>query len=252
MENAREIHKKRKRHFFISCAWIMILTFILISILDIIEGDTREFIVDLVLIAVLAGGLIAIRRSKMEMAIYRATHFLVCLNYFYTVSIGAGYETVLYWTFFMPPLFFFFFGKREGVAWALFFLACLGIPMMTPALVDGHIYSKITVSRFFITFPIVTILCFGLESSRDIFGRLLDEKNELLLREKEQLEQALKEIKTLSGMIPICANCKNIRNDEGFWEQVETYVRKRSSAEFSHGICPECAAKLYPGYINKR
>lgn len=252
MENAREIHKKRKRHFFISCSWIMIVTCILISFVDINEGDMRELIVDVVVLAVLVGGLIAIRWSKMEMAIYRVTHLLICLNYFYTVSIGAGYETVLFWTFFMPPLFFFFFGKREGIGWILLFLVCVGLPMMMPTLVNGHIYDKNIVSRFFITFPIVTIICYGLESSRDIFGQLLDKNNTLMRLEKEHLEQALKEIKTLSGMIPICANCKNIRNDEGFWEHVETYVRKRSTAEFSHGICPECAAKLYPEYTAER
>lgn len=61
-----------------------------------------------------------------------------------------------------------------------------------------------------------------------------------------QLQNALAEIKTLSGLIPICANCKKIRDDEGFWHQVEAYVRERSRADFSHGLCPDCAAKLYP------
>ena len=56
----------------------------------------------------------------------------------------------------------------------------------------------------------------------------------------------MREIKSLSGLIPICCSCKNVRNDEGYWEQVETYVKNRSSAEFSHGICPECYKKLYP------
>ncbi len=69
------------------------------------------------------------------------------------------------------------------------------------------------------------------------------------LAEKEalikKLEDALAEIKTLDGLLPMCAVCKKIRDDEGYWEQVEVYVRDRSSARFSHGICPECAKKLY-------
>lgn len=67
-------------------------------------------------------------------------------------------------------------------------------------------------------------------------------------REKliSDLQDALAKIKTLSGMIPICSNCKNIRNDEGYWTQIETYIREHSEAEFTHGICPECAARLYP------
>jgi len=61
------------------------------------------------------------------------------------------------------------------------------------------------------------------------------------------LRQALAEIKTLQGIIPICASCKKIRDEKGYWDQVESYVSKHTEALFSHGICPECAKKLYPG-----
>lgn len=66
-----------------------------------------------------------------------------------------------------------------------------------------------------------------------------------LRRKSIELEKALREIKTLRGIIPICSNCKSIRDDEGYWEQLESYVRKHSDAKFSHGICPDCARKLY-------
>jgi hypothetical protein len=61
-----------------------------------------------------------------------------------------------------------------------------------------------------------------------------------------ELEDALKNIKVLKGFLPICASCKNIRDDKGYWRQIESYIRDHSEAEFSHGICPECAEKLYP------
>jgi hypothetical protein len=61
-----------------------------------------------------------------------------------------------------------------------------------------------------------------------------------------QLQHALGEVKTLSGLLPICASCKKIRNDTGYWEQIEAYIQERSKAEFSHSICPECAKELYP------
>ena len=67
----------------------------------------------------------------------------------------------------------------------------------------------------------------------------------------EELHEALESVKTLSGMLPICASCKNIRDDRGYWNQIETYIQKHSEAEFSHGICPECAHKLYPEYFPK-
>ena len=68
--------------------------------------------------------------------------------------------------------------------------------------------------------------------------------------EKEQviaeLQEALAKVKLLSGFIPICASCKKIRDDTGYWQQVEAYIQKHSNAEFSHSICPDCSHKLYP------
>lgn len=67
-------------------------------------------------------------------------------------------------------------------------------------------------------------------------------------RQQKALEEALDKVKLLSGFLPICCNCKKIRNDTGYWEQIEVYIRDHSEAEFSHGICPECMKKLYPEY----
>lgn len=66
-----------------------------------------------------------------------------------------------------------------------------------------------------------------------------------------ELREALDKVKTLSGFLPICSSCKKIRNDKGQWEEMEVYIRDRSEAEFSHGICPECAKRLYPGLHEK-
>ena len=60
------------------------------------------------------------------------------------------------------------------------------------------------------------------------------------------LHKAINEIKTLQGIIPICMHCKNIRNDKGYWDKIESYIAKHSGVDFSHSICPECADKYYP------
>jgi hypothetical protein len=65
-----------------------------------------------------------------------------------------------------------------------------------------------------------------------------------------KLQSALARVKTLRGLVPICASCKKIRDDKGFWHQVEAYIRDHSEAEFSHSVCPDCAELLYPGYAN--
>ena len=67
----------------------------------------------------------------------------------------------------------------------------------------------------------------------------------------ERLQLAIDNIKTLEGLLPICSNCKNIRDDDGYWQQVEVYIRQHSKAKFSHSICPECAHQLYPDLFNE-
>jgi CheY-like chemotaxis protein len=68
-----------------------------------------------------------------------------------------------------------------------------------------------------------------------------------LHRSNDELQKALREVKVLRGLIPICASCKKIRNDGGFWQQLEEYIGEHSEAEFSHGLCQPCVKKLYPG-----
>ncbi|MBI5805373.1 PAS domain S-box protein [candidate division TA06 bacterium] len=85
-----------------------------------------------------------------------------------------------------------------------------------------------------------------LSVARDVTQRHQQEqaRNSLL----KELQTALGKIKTLRGLIPICANCKKIRNDEGFWQQVEEYVSEHTEADFTFGICEDCLGKLYPEF----
>ena len=66
-----------------------------------------------------------------------------------------------------------------------------------------------------------------------------------------ELEEALAQIKTLSGVVPICSHCKKIRDDEGYWNQFEAFVASHTEARVTHGICPVCMAKLYPEYVDE-
>lgn len=90
-------------------------------------------------------------------------------------------------------------------------------------------------------------------AKRVLDGELSDRiKIEADLRAKQnKLQEALSEVKTLSGLLPICASCKKIRDDRGYWEQIEVYIEDHSNAAFSHGICPECVRKLYPEIADK-
>lgn len=105
----------------------------------------------------------------------------------------------------------------------------------------GH-YLKI-VSFYLIYIAVVQT---GLEKPYSLMFRNLIKSEADLRKQRNDLQKALNEIKTLKGILPICASCKKIRDDQGYWNIVESYIQKHSDAEFSHSICPECAQKLYP------
>jgi PAS domain S-box-containing protein len=90
---------------------------------------------------------------------------------------------------------------------------------------------------------------FTIGIDRDVTERRKTEaEREKLIAE---LQSALSDVRTLSGLVPICANCKKIRDDKGYWTQLERYIQERSAARFSHGICPDCMKKLYPDLTSK-
>lgn len=88
----------------------------------------------------------------------------------------------------------------------------------------------------------------------DEIGQLGSAFNDMVEKRRqaeEELRDALAKINTLRGLIPICASCKKIRDDHGFWNSIEKYIMEHSEAEFSHGICPDCAKRLYPEYYKE-
>jgi hypothetical protein len=77
--------------------------------------------------------------------------------------------------------------------------------------------------------------------------RAEQEKSELT----KELQKSLAQVKLLSGFLPICSSCKKIRDDKGYWNEVERYICGHSEAEFSHSICPDCMRRLYPEYADE-
>lgn len=82
-------------------------------------------------------------------------------------------------------------------------------------------------------------------------GRRMLEMRATLADKVQELALALEQVKTLRGIVPICANCKNVRDDQGYWSRVENYIKEHTEAEFSHAVCPDCMKKLYPQFKEK-
>lgn len=110
-----------------------------------------------------------------------------------------------------------------------------------PGMGDGGCYFSATAARLF---NIQGDVIGAIESLRDITdAKRSEQEREHLIAE---LKEAIAKVNTLSGMLPICSSCKNIRDDNGYWNQIEAYISEHSLAEFTHSICPKCVKKLYP------
>jgi len=113
--------------------------------------------------------------------------------------------------------------------------------------VDGSRLSfAITISALLpaLTVPTISYFILHLLAQVDQAER---EKARLIV----ELQAALLDIKRLSGLLPICSSCKKIRDDAGYWHQVEVYIHTHSEADFSHSICPDCTQKLYPEFYQR-
>jgi len=157
----------------------------------------------------------------------------------YQSAIGTAGGMAFLWFYLFPLSTFFLFGQDKGLLWVLpSWLVALGLLVFDLA---PYHYPDPLAIRFMITYTLVTIFSYNIEASRSQYYKQL-------LAEKAALEAALHEVKTLHGLLPICASCKKIRDDDGYWHQVDSYISQHTEVQFSHSICPECRAQLYPEF----
>lgn len=125
-----------------------------------------------------------------------------------------------------------------------------------PDLITAYTSQKQRFMDVYITFVIstcvISVITLLILKSYNKEKRLLNEANQLLNEKMDilnqtnlDLESAINEVQTLSGLLPICSSCKKIRDDKGYWNQIEQYIGAHTEAEFSHSICPDCSEKLY-------
>lgn len=171
-------------------------------------------------------------------------------TYFFIGGLKGGAHVVL---FTLVPLPFMLFDLKQR----RYILSCLGFVLFcfTLIIVLQYIHplpvnaklniDVVTISTIILTIAILLLITWYFCSSNA-------KAEEMLLVEKEKLEvvnsdlqNALNEVNVLSGLVPICAKCKKIRDDKGYWNNLEAYIEKHSDASFSHGICSECMDKLY-------
>lgn len=123
--------------------------------------------------------------------------------------------------------------------WSLFFSALASVLWFAADNYAGQHYSSPAIGYWNAGARLLTFVFIALMITRIKY--LLCHERQL----NEELSRAMAKIQVLSGLLPICASCKKIRDQQGTWHQIEDYISKRSEATFSHGICPECMARLY-------
>lgn len=147
-----------------------------------------------------------------------------------------------------------------GVAIGVFYIGAVLLSLYSSGarftIFVAIVSSALTISVFFISPPIeemwkalfnraIALSAIWVTALLGLMRKMAEKKRNKAICEREK---ALEDVKVLRGLLPICASCKKIRNEENYWIQIESYIKEHSEAEFSHGICPDCVKKLYPEF----
>ncbi|MDZ7722655.1 MAG: hypothetical protein U5R06_07520 [candidate division KSB1 bacterium] len=232
----------------------------ILGILALIQDYIIVAVIDFAVWLFLIGLFVFLRRKKR----YNIAAFLgsavIGLFYFYLITSGGVNATGFVWLFSYPLISLFMLGSKRGSFLALLLLFMTSLSFVVAPLIPGlAVYPPDLMIRFIPAYIVIYAFALVMEILREVVQKRLNSSNQALTAtvtalksaniEKEELidrlQRSIQEIEMLQDIIPICANCKKIRNDSGYWEQVEHYFHNRSNTRFSHGICPDCEAKLY-------
>lgn len=222
---------RSRRGYLALCFLILSPTLAGTGLVDLAQGRVMEAVIALALAVILAAVPLMMSRLERVEGVFRVTNILAAGLGLYMTAIGGGDGLVFVWFYTTPLIVFFLFGGREGLVWLLVIFTVLLVLFFGG--LGTYVYDSAVSLRFLITFGVVVGLGYGLETSR---RRHYDG----LMAEKISLEKALADVKTLSRLLPICAACKSVRDDQGYWNQIETFVQQHSEARFLRGLCPDC------------
>jgi len=248
-ENQHQLRDQLTDLMLILWAAVGLLAFILAQLRALNLGWTQR---DLVQFLVVAGilGLVWFRR-KIPTSIKAVSLIIMNLTIgivgMVTLGMMAGgifffpMAAVMVALFYPPRAVAMFSGVTVGIIVLIAAGFCFGHLKLSPAISDlitdiPHWGVYIVSILFFFIITCTTILK---------YRRAMDQTHLSLRKERDKLKSAMDHIKLLGGLVPICAKCKKIRDDKGYWNKIETYIEKNSEIHFSHGLCPDCSQTLY-------
>lgn len=183
MQKSIDSDKRRKRFLFFVGSSSAVAGIIALFVYNYFSHGIRELVISIILISIIASTYVALIKLDSDMMIYRICSLLLCMSLFYSVPSGAGQGTSLYWLYIFPLIFFFYFGNKEGLIWFIVFSLSLFFVILLSPVFGWYSYGYAVVVRFIITYLIVAMIGYGLESSREFSNKLLEDKNQVLLQE---------------------------------------------------------------------
>jgi hypothetical protein len=153
------------------------------------------------------------------------------------------YEIGFFVLYYIPIIFFSWYSTKIGAV--IISLVCINV-LYIANYHTGYQYTLTFTNAWNMTLLFASFLLVSLGAQH--VSHLLKAEKEL----SAKLKNAINEIEQLSGLLPICASCKKIRDDKGYWENIEKYISTHTKATFTHGVCPECMQKYYPQFIGKK
>ncbi len=216
---------KTKHNVFIAINFIFISILTGYGIYNILFSNKFAGIIEVVITSILYLSLyLFVKRITFIITIIMSMVTFYGMSLYLFISGGVG-GTGIFWLFIIPIVYFFFLGLKWGVL--LFFIQSISIIMI-------FILSLIRLVE--IPYDAKTVTLFLIVSLSELL---------ILISHEIILSRYQSQVRTMSGLLPICSSCKKIRDDRGYWNRLEEYIESHSNASFSHGICEECEEKLY-------
>jgi hypothetical protein len=237
--------EKRKRLLIIIASLFGIPTLATFFVLDIRIHDLVGAIMDGAMTLLLCASIYMLYRLKNGIWLYRSITGALSILFTYNSICGPSGESSLVWLLLFPPIVFFILGLREGSIWFGIILMVNCVTIFNPLPFSAAIYTPEMKIRFVFAWVVIAFLSFTYELLREYFHVKLEKQSRELL-------DALDNIRTLKGLLPICSMCKRIRDDNGYWTKLEEYLSNHTDAMLTHGICDVCLKEKYPGVYSKR
>jgi hypothetical protein len=234
---------------------------LLLGTIALIQKDVILGTVDFIIFSFLVWLFSFLRKTKNHNVASIIGTTTIGVFYFFLIAYGGVGNTAYVWVFTYPLISLFLLGSKVGTILSLLLLVMSSFVFVFGEKVSFFTsYSFNLIIRIIPSYIAVYLFAFLMEKIREIVQLRLKNSNielektvdelEKTNNEKEgliqELHEKINEINTLRGILPLCSFCKKIRDDKGYWEQVDVYIHKHSQADISHSLCPDCAKEHYP------